>query len=142
MIIACTGIESVYQFLLHTSYCPKLKYVQRIFITPKQHEVHHGTNMPYLDKNHGAIFNVFDRAFGTWKDYDENIAITYGVTRPPNSYNPITIMTHEYLAIWNDIKKTRNLKEAFMYIFGPPGWSPNRTSLTVKQLQRTISNHI
>ncbi|WP_282123898.1 sterol desaturase family protein [Algibacter mikhailovii] len=136
MVLVCMGIESVYQYLLHTSYCPKLKILAFIFITPKQHEVHHGSNKPYLDKNHGAIFNVFDRLFGTWKAYDENIEITYGVTHPLESYNPITIVSHEYRAIWNDVKKSKSLREMMMYVFGPPGWSPDETSLTVKQLQQ------
>lgn len=37
--------------------------------------------------------------------------------------------------IWKDVKRSKNLFEAFMYVFGPPGWSPNGATLTVKQLQ-------
>lgn len=138
MVVTCLGVEAVWQFLLHTSYCPKLGILEHIFITPKQHQVHHAVNESYLDKNHGAIFNIFDRLFGSWKDYDDSIDIHYGVTSPPNSFNPIVIVTHEYKAIWRDIRKSKNFKEILMYVFGPPGWSPNGETLTVKQMQLNL----
>lgn len=138
MVIVCLGIESVWQFLLHTSYCPKLSLLEFFFITPKQHQVHHATNVEYLDKNHGAIFNIWDRFFGTWKDYDHDVNINYGVVHAPNSYNPFVIATHEYKAIWRDVKSSKNFRDAFKYVFGPPGWSPDGQSLTVKQLQKQL----
>ena len=138
MVVGCLAIETVWQFMLHTSYCPKLGIFEHIFITPKQHQVHHAINKPYLDKNHGAIFNIFDRLFGSWKDYDDSIDIHYGVTSPPNSFNPFIIVVHEYYSIWKDLKRAKNLKEAFMLVFGPPGWSSNGETLTVRQLQLDI----
>ncbi|RED50156.1 sterol desaturase family protein [Seonamhaeicola aphaedonensis] len=138
MIIVCMGVESVWQFLLHTSYCPKLGWLEFLLITPKQHQVHHATNLQYLDKNHGAIFSIFDRLFGTWKEFQEEDDINYGVLHGPNSYNPIKITTYEFKAIWLDVKNAKSLKEVFMYVFGPPGWSPDGSSLTVKQLQQKL----
>ncbi|HMC01183.1 MAG TPA: sterol desaturase family protein [Flavobacteriaceae bacterium] len=138
MVVVCLGVESVWQFLLHTSYCPKLKFLEFFLITPKQHQVHHATNVEYLDKNHGAILNIWDRIFGTWKDYDHKININYGVVHSPNSYNPFVIATHEYKSIWKDVKSAKNFHDAFMYVFGPPGWSPTGETLTVKQLQKTL----
>lgn len=124
MILVCIGIESVWQYVLHTQYCPKLGVLEWILITPRQHRVHHGRNQEYIDKNHGAIFNVFDRLFGTWRAFDEQIGIEYGVTAPPHSYNPAVIVLHEYRAIWRDVMRAKSRKEKVMYIFGPPGWSP------------------
>ena len=142
MVLACLGIEVVWQFILHTSYCPRLGFLEYIFITPKQHQVHHAINKPYLDKNHGAIFNVFDKIFGSWKDYDDSIDIHYGITNPPKSFNPIAIVMHEYKAIWNDVKKASNIREGLMFIFGPPGWSPNNETLTVRQMQLKLNENI
>lgn len=124
MILVCIGIESVWQYVLHTEYCPKLGVLEWIFVTPRQHMVHHGRNQEYIDKNHGAIFNVFDRLFGTWREFDEQIEIDYGVTAPPNSYNPAVIVLHEYRAIWRDVMNAGSPRDRLMYIFGPPGWSP------------------
>lgn len=138
MLLLCYGIETIYQFFLHTSYCPRFIWLEKILITPKQHEMHHSRNVEYLDKNHGAIFSLFDKIFGSWKDYDDSIQIKYGVTKPPNLNNPIDILTHEYRAIWKDLKTSKNIIEAFMYVFGPPGWSPDGSTLTVKQIQREL----
>lgn len=138
MLLFCYGIEMVYQFFLHTSFCPRLKFFNIVFITPKHHQVHHSKNVEYLDKNHGGIFTIFDKIFGSWRDYDESIEIEYGVTHPPNLNNPFDILTHGYIAIWRDVKSSKNFHQAFMYVFGPPGWSPDGSSLTVKQLQEQL----
>ncbi len=136
MILVCMGIESLWLFQLHTSLVPKLGWLEKVINSHKQHEVHHATNLEYLDKNHGGILNVFDRLFGTWQPYDEAIAINYGMLHRPRSDNPLEIVTHEYKNIWADVKGARNPYEIFMYIFGEPGWSPDGSTLTVKQLQR------
>lgn len=138
MVLMCYGIEIVWQFFLHTSYCPKLKWMDIIFVTPKQHQVHHAKNIEYMDKNHGAIFNIFDKLFGSWKEYDASIEIEYGVTHAPNLKNPADIILHEYRAIWKDVKNAKSVYEALMYVFGPPGWCPNGKTLTVKQMQRQL----
>lgn len=140
MVLFCLGIEAVWQFLLHTAYCPTLKYFNRLFITPRQHQVHHGKNIKYLDKNHGAIFNVFDKVFGSWQPLEDDIAIEYGVTKGPETNNPIEINTHEYKAIWEDIKSSKSIREVLMFTFGPPGWSPDGKTLTVRELQRSSSH--
>jgi len=102
------------------------------------HQVHHSQNVEYLDKNHGGILNVFDKVFGTWKELDNDTKIKYGVIHSPNSYNPLVILTHEYKDIWKDVKKSKKLSHALMYIFGPPGWSHDGSTLTVKQQQQKL----
>ena len=91
-----------------------------------------------MDKNHGGFLNIFDKMFGTWKDYDENIDIEFGVTTPPESYNPYVILTHEYANIWQDMKKSKNWRHKFMYVFGPPGWSHDGSTKTVKQMRAEL----
>lgn len=136
MVATCLGIQAIYQFHLHTQYIPRLGFLERFMNTATQHRVHHASNVEYLDKNHGGFLNIFDKLYGTFRDYDEQIKVKYGVLHPPNSYNPLVIVAHEYRHIWNDVRKARNIKEAFMYIFGPPGWSPDGSTLTVKEMQR------
>ena len=138
MVLVCMGIEALWQFQLHTKYVPKLGFLEKFLNTHKQHQVHHSKNLEYLDKNHGGYLNIFDKIFGSWKDYDEKIDIEYGVIHDPKSYNPLVIVTHEYKSIWKDIKGAKNLYEVFQYIFGPPGWSPDGSTLTVKQQQREL----
>lgn len=138
MVVFCLGIEALWQFQLHTKFVPKLGFLEKIFNTHTMHQVHHSQNIEYLDKNHGGYLNIFDKIFGSWAEYDDNIDIKYGVIHAPNSYNPLVILTHEYADIWKDIKKSKNMKEAFMYTFGPPGWSPDGSTLTVRQIQKKL----
>ena len=60
----------------------------------------------------------------------------FGVIHAPNSNNPIVILTHEFKDIWADVKKSKKLSHKLMYIFGPPGWSHDGSTMTVKQQQR------
>lgn len=138
MLVVCLGIEALWQFQLHSQYIPKLGIIDLIFNTHTHHQVHHAKNLEYMDKNHGGFLNVFDRIFGTYKELDESIDIEYGVTHPPNSFNPFVILTHEYKDIWRDMKKSKNWKHKFMYAFGPPGWSHDGSTQTIAQVRRMV----
>lgn len=140
MLVVCLGIEALWQFQLHSVYIPKMGILEKIFNTHTMHQVHHAQNIEYMDKNHGGFLNIFDKLFGTWKELDDSIDIKYGVTKAPNSYNPLIILTHEYKDIWNDMKKSKNWYHKFMYAFGPPGWSHDNSTLTIKQQQRLLKS--
>lgn len=138
MLVVCLGIEALWQFQLHSQYVPKLGIIDKIFNTHTMHQVHHARNLEYMDKNHGGFLNIFDRMFGTFKELDEEIEIEYGVTKSPDSYNPLVILTHEYKDIWKDMKRSPKLKHKFMYAFGPPGWSHDGSTLTIKQMRQKL----
>ena len=140
MLLVCLGIESLWQFQLHTTYIKRLGFLEKFMNTHTQHQVHHAQNVEYLDKNHGGYLNLFDKVFGTWKDYDPNIEVEYGVIHAPDSHNPLVIVSHEYRDIWRDVKGAKNVYQAFMYIFGEPGWSPDKSTLTVKQMQKELKS--
>lgn len=107
--------------------------------THRQHQVHHARNIEYLDKNHGGYLNLFDKIYGSHGVLDPKQEIDFGVIHPPNSYNPLVIVSHEYKNIWNDVRSTSNWRHKLMYIFGPPGWSPDGSTLTVRQMQRELT---
>lgn len=136
VVIFALAIESFWQFQLHSKYVPKMGWIEKIFNTHTMHQVHHAQNVEYLDKNHGGFLNIFDKIFGTWKELDDDAEVKFGVIHAPKSYNPMVILTHEFKDIWNDMKKSRKLSHKLMYIFGPPGWSHDGSTLTVKQQQR------
>lgn len=136
IVIFALAIESFWQFQLHTQYVPKMGWIEKIFNTHTMHQVHHAQNVEYLDKNHGGFLNIFDKIFGTWKELDDDAVVKFGVIHAPESYNPLVILTHEYKDIWNDMKKSPKLSHKLMYIFGPPGWSHDGSTMTVKQQQR------
>ncbi len=136
MVVVCLGIEALWQFQLHTVYVPKMGIIEKVFNTHTMHQAHHAQNVEYLDKNHGGFLNIFDKLFGTWIELDDSIEVEYGVIHSPNSNNPLVILTHEFKDIWNDLKKSPKIKDKLMYVFGPPGWSHDGSTMTVRQQQR------
>lgn len=111
-----------YQFWLHTEIIGKLGWYEKIFMTPSQHRVHHGSDTIYLDKNYGAILSIWDRMFGTYQE--EIHRPTYGLTKQINTINPVKVHFIEYVHIFNDLKKARSFKEGWNYLTKPPGWKP------------------
>lgn len=138
MLFVCMGIEALWQFQLHSSYVPKLGIIEKFMNTHTMHQVHHSRDLENMDKNHGGFLNIFDKVFGTWKELDEDKDINFGVTHPPSSYNPWVILTHEYKDIWQDMKRSKNWIHKFKYVFGPPGWSHDGSTITVKQMQKNL----
>ncbi len=139
MLFVCLGIEALWQFQLHTKYIKNLGIMEKFLNTHTMHQVHHARNIEYMDKNHGGILNIFDRIFGTWKELDNSVDIKFGVSKPPKSFNLVVILTHEYKNIWEDTLKSKNWYHKFMYIFGPPGWSHDGSTFTIKQIRNEIA---
>lgn len=124
--------------LVHTQTVGKLWWpIEYIFCTPSHHRVHHASNIKYLDKNMGMLLIIWDRIFGTFEEEDLNYEkIKYGLTTNIRSVNPITLVFHEWISILKDIKKSKKLKDKLMYVFGPPGWSHDGSTLTSDQLRK------
>lgn len=115
----CHQIEVLYQFWIHTEYIRKLpKPIEYIFTTPSHHRVHHARNEKYLDKNYGSTFIIWDRLFGTFQPEEEQAE--YGITKPVGSYNPITLVFHEWQDIFRDLGKANTPAQAWKYVFGRP----------------------
>ena len=113
-----------YQFWLHTEIIGKLGWYEKIFMTPSQHRVHHGSDELYLDKNYGAILSIWDRMFGTFQE--EIHTPTYGLTTPINTINPVKVHFIEYLHIFKDVRKAKSFKDVWNYLVKPPGWKPSK----------------
>ena len=65
----------LYQFWLHTTWVPKLGWLEGIVNTPSAHRVHHGSNPEYLDANYGGVLMVFDRLFGTYRAERDDVPV-------------------------------------------------------------------
>ncbi|MBC7694753.1 MAG: sterol desaturase family protein [Burkholderiales bacterium] len=127
----------IYGILIHTKTVGNLGILEWFLSTPSHHRVHHASNVKYLDKNMGMIFIIWDRVFGTFaKEEDE---VVYGLTTNLKSYNPVTMVFHEWQAIFTDLKKQISLKHKFLYIFGPPGWSHDGSRKTSQQLRDDLN---
>ncbi len=121
-ILAINSITTLYQLWVHTELVGKLGFLDRIFNTPSNHRVHHGSNPHYLDRNYGAIFIFWDHLFGTYEPEVE--PVVYGLTRNVGSHNPVTLTFHEVSSMVRDVMRRGPLRQRLMYLFGPPGWRP------------------
>lgn len=137
-ILIMQAISLVYQFFPHTKLVGKLGPIEWIFNTPSHHRVHHATQVQYLDKNHAGILIIWDRMFGTFQKEIE--VPTYGITVNINSFNPLKIASHEYISLWQDIRRAKKFSDKIKYLINPPGWSHDGENRTSKELQRQLTN--
>ncbi len=139
MIFIAHSINLIFQFWVHTDLIYKLpRPVEFIFNTPSHHRVHHASNVRYLDCNHGGIFILWDRIFGTFSEEKIDEKPVYGLTKNLTSNNLINVATHEYRSIWKDIKKTNSWSDRLKYIFLAPGWSHDGPDLRARELRKNL----
>lgn len=122
MILVQQAISLLYQYWIHLEWAPRMGAFEWVFNTPSHHRVHHGRNVRYLDRNHGGILIVWDRLFGTFEAESETP--DYGLTKNLETFHPVKIAFHEWIAIARDVAKARSLRDVLGYAFGPPGWAP------------------
>jgi hypothetical protein len=137
MIFAVSGINLLYQYWIHTETIRRMPaWFEYLFNTPSNHRVHHAVNPRYLDRNYAGMFMVWDRLFGTFVEERDDDPPRYGLVHNISTYNPLRIAFHEWAAIARDLRKARSLREAFGYVFGPPGWRPDGNGPTARNIRR------
>ncbi len=112
------------QFWYHTVYIGKLGFLEYIIVTPSHHRVHHAINPEYLDKNHGQIFIVWDKIFGTFQEELPHVPPVYGITRPAGTWNPIKINFQHLWLLMQDAWRAQSWADKFRIWFMPTGWRP------------------
>jgi alkylglycerol monooxygenase len=112
------------QFWYHTRHINKMGFLEKIFVTPSHHRVHHAINKEYLDKNLSQIFIFWDKLFGTFQEELPDIPPVYGITRPAATWNPIKINFQHLWLLMNDAWHTKSWKEKFTLWFKPTGYRP------------------
>lgn len=136
MILVQQAISLLYQYWIHLEWAPRLGAFEWVFNSPSHHRVHHGRNVRYLDRNHGGILIVWDRLFGTFEA--ERETPDYGLTKNLETFHPVKIAFHEWIAIARDVAKARSLRDALGYAFGPPGWAPGGRGETSRALRARL----
>jgi sterol desaturase/sphingolipid hydroxylase (fatty acid hydroxylase superfamily) len=136
MIFTVMAINLFYQFWVHVEWIKKMpSWYEAIFNTPSHHRVHHASNIPYLDRNHGGVLIVWDRLFGTFAREQADEPVRYGLTKPLDSYDPINVATHDYHALWRDVRGAKTWRDKLAYMFLAPGWhhaGPDSRSNTLR----------
>ena len=118
------ALNLIYQFWIHTEAVKSIGWLENVLNTPSHHRVHHGVNRQYLDRNHGSILILWDRLFGTFEPEDERVV--YGLTTNIDTFNPVTIATHEWRDIARDVAGASTWRERWSFLLRGPGWAYDR----------------
>jgi sterol desaturase/sphingolipid hydroxylase (fatty acid hydroxylase superfamily) len=139
MTLACRGINNVYQFFCHTQLKTPWDKLEPFLVTPRLHEVHHGTNEACIDMNYAGIFCFYDQIFGTYQPSELMEEIRYGVTNPPPSRGVVDINLHEWRDISHDVRKQPTWRRKLAVLFNGPSWKPESTEPKTKSRSRNGS---
>jgi len=113
-------IDLLYQYWVHTELVRKLGWMDRVFVTPSNHRVHHGQNDYCLDRNYGGILIVWDRLFGTFAEERDEEPVIYGIRKPLASYNALWGNLNVYADLLQRMKQVASWKEALRLWIDPP----------------------
>jgi alkylglycerol monooxygenase len=114
-------IDLLYQYWVHTELIGRLGWLDRVFVTPSNHRVHHGQNDYCIDKNYGGILILWDRLFGTFADERAGERIVYGVRQPLASFNPLWGNLHYYADLWQAARAAQGWRARLGVWLAPPG---------------------
>jgi sterol desaturase/sphingolipid hydroxylase (fatty acid hydroxylase superfamily) len=120
------GINLLYQYWIHTDVIRTLGAGEEVLNTPSHHRVHHASNRRYIDRNHGSILIVWDRLFGTFTREDPDEPVVYGLTRNIRTYNPLTVVAHEYVDMLRDVAESTTWRDRVSFVLRGPGWAYRR----------------
>lgn len=136
MIVTMLSISLIYQYWLHTEAIDRMpRWYEFIFNTPSHHRVHHGSNVRYLDRNHGATLIIWDRLFGTFSEELSTEPVRYGLTNNITSNRVADVAFGEYRKMLRDVRRADGWQAKLAYIFRAPGWShdgPDKRSDTLR----------
>ena len=117
-------ISGLYDFFLHTQNFPKVRWLEKVLITPSLHAVHHGKNDIYIDKNYGSTFVFWDKWFGTFQDETEKVE--YGIlSKEYKDNDPVNAIFYHYVYLAKMMVRTRSWKNRLKLLVMPPDWVPD-----------------
>jgi sterol desaturase/sphingolipid hydroxylase (fatty acid hydroxylase superfamily) len=142
-ILFMDAICQIYGIIVHTRFVKQMPaWFEAVFVSPSHHRVHHASNVVYLDKNMGMVLILWDRLFGTFQNEIDSDKVIYGLTKnPERPFHPIKIIAHEWQDLWKVISmKNISFSNRVKYLFNPPGWSHDGSTLTAKEMRKAIKN--
>jgi len=125
VFITVAGINLVYQFWVHTEHIGHLGFLEKIFITPMNHGIHHAKNKEYIDANYGGVFIIWDRMFGTYTARMPDVDPVYGTVSALQSWNPIWANFQIFTTMIKDTIKTKKYSDKVKVWFSKTYWRPD-----------------
>jgi sterol desaturase/sphingolipid hydroxylase (fatty acid hydroxylase superfamily) len=124
VFVTVNALDLIYQFWVHTQLVGKLGWMDRVFVTPSNHRVHHAQNANYIDRNYGGILILWDRLFGTFQEELDEEPVVFGVRKPLANWNPFWANLQVYNYLWFDATRTRRWQDKIGVWIRRTGWRP------------------
>jgi alkylglycerol monooxygenase len=121
LMVLTDGISTIYTLFVHNRVVGKLGWIEKVFVTPSSHRVHHGRNPEYIDTNFGATFILWDRLFGTY--VPETVPVVFGLVHPLNTHNVGWARFHVLWEILGQVRQAPGFSRKLRVPFLPPGAS-------------------
>jgi sterol desaturase/sphingolipid hydroxylase (fatty acid hydroxylase superfamily) len=143
-IVFMYALTQTYGILVHTQFINKMpRWFETFFVSPAHHRVHHASNTIYLDKNMGMCLIIWDKIFGSFQEEVKEEPVRFGITKPvPDTSNPFKIIFYEWQLIGADVKKKSSLSTKIKYLVMPPGWSPDGSTKTARQMRQELNDNL
>lgn len=113
----------------------RLGFLNKIILTPSHHRVHHAKNPLYMDTNFCNLLSIWDHVFKTFQYEQDDVRPVYGITRKMNPKNFWDVYFGEAAALGRDVWHAPGIKNKFLYVFMPPGWSHTGEHQTAKKVR-------
>ncbi|MDX1365487.1 MAG: hypothetical protein R3243_14850 [Arenibacter latericius] len=84
------------------------------------------------------LLNIWDKAFGTYQEERNDVPIEYRITREMNPGNFIDVYFGEFIALYKAVIAAPRLKNKFLYIIKPPGWSHTGDHQTASLVRNSL----
>ena len=102
----------------HTTRFTHTTVLDRVFVTPAAHRVHHGSNHEYIDKNFGAVLIIWDKMFGTYQP--EVAPVIYGIGSKKLD-TTAELLLGGFPAIASDLRRRAPVAAKLRYLVARPG---------------------
>ena len=139
MLATCMALNLLYQFWVHTRHIDTLGLLEELMVTPSNHRVHHGQNRHCIDKNHGGVFIIWDRLFGTFQRELEQEPVIFGVRMANTTFDPVKANFQIWWALLKDAYHAQNWKDKITIWFKPTGWRPTDVRERFPQVKGDLS---
>lgn len=140
VLVACAALNLIYQFWVHTRFVGKLGWMEKIFITPSHHRVHHGQNKAYIDRNHGGVFIFWDKLFGTFQEELDDDPPIYGVRYQNQALDPLRANFQVWALLIRDAWRAASWWDKLRIWFMPTGWRPADVAASYPLVKTDLGN--
>ena len=119
--IAMEIVKNAYGIWNHASYVGHLGPLEKWFMTPRNHMVHHANQTQYIDRNYGQVLMIWDYLFGSAVEYDERPVV--GLVSQVHDNNPLTAQFVGIAGLRKRMATAERWQDRLAYLWRPPEWS-------------------